>query len=79
MKTNISLGEAAWNVPRGFGLRRQSVAAPALSGGREGIKLNKPVCACESGVALRFPPQSKTQLRCLARPVFRGYTVFRNL
>jgi hypothetical protein len=44
------------------GLRRQSAAAPALSGGRAGHESEKASRAGESGVALRFPPQSKTRL-----------------
>jgi hypothetical protein len=46
-------------VPR-FGLRWQSAAATPLSGGREAFKHPNGRRAVESGVALRFPPQSKT-------------------
>jgi hypothetical protein len=40
--------------PQGFGVRRQSAAAMPLLGRQQ---------AWESGVALRFPPQSKTLSR----------------
>jgi len=39
------------NLPQGFGVRWQSAAATPLFERRQ---------ACESGVALRSPPQSKT-------------------
>ena len=56
---------AAWkryvsSVRARFGLRRQSAAATALSDGQRVIEVEK-TFGCESGVALRFPPQSKTR------------------
>jgi len=42
-----------------FGLRRQSAAATALSGVDDERDDLSARYACESGVALRLPPQSK--------------------
>jgi hypothetical protein len=60
------------NVDCLFGLRRQSVAATALSTLVEAAKIWN--AFCQSGVALRLPPQSKTwrqigQFRLRAEPV----------
>jgi hypothetical protein len=44
-----------------LGLRQQSVAATALSSGRAGLEPENASRAYESGVALSFPPQSKTR------------------
>src|SRR6478736_2958840 len=43
------------------GLRRQSAAATALSGGRDAIESEESFVRAKSGMALRFPPQSKTR------------------
>ena len=45
-------------TPQGFGVRWQSAAATPLFERRQ---------ACESGMALRFPPQSKTLSRLPVR------------
>jgi len=55
---------------RVFGLRRQSAAATALSEA-PGIAVGlHALSAGESGVALRFPPQSKTRPVGLGEPTF---------
>ena len=55
-----------------FGLRRQSVAATALSDGESGVQNDVKISACESGVALRFRPQSKTPIGTKFKPAVQG-------
>jgi hypothetical protein len=43
-----------------FGLRRQSGSGDGAFGRTEDSMNAKDIRACESGVALRLPPQSKT-------------------
>jgi hypothetical protein len=52
----MNTNKHGWIVGRKFGLRRQSAATTALSNSVGGSSAIAPP---QSGVALRFPPQSK--------------------
>jgi hypothetical protein len=59
-------------VEREFGLRRQSVATTALSNSVGGSLVIAPP---QSGVALRFPPQSKTCGHAFPAKLFLSVTI----
>lgn len=52
--------EETAEAPPGLGLRRQSGSGDGAFGWAENDQTGESRRACESGVALRFPPQSKT-------------------
>ena len=59
-----------FNRAERLGVRWQSEAATALSGGRERGVMRKILRACESGVALRLPPQSMMRTDSRKTPVY---------
>lgn len=52
--------EESAEAPPGFGLRRQCGSGDGAFGQAETDRVGEGGRVCESGVALRFPPQSKT-------------------
>jgi len=75
-RTRMELHELL-KVPSGCGVRRQSAAATALwilseRPGNRRIKARQ-VRRIQSGVALRFPPRSKTMAHCPTERVQQMY------
>ena len=68
-KNQSGFFESASRANPRLGLRWQGEAATPLSSARETFKSPVDARACESGVALRFPPQSKT--RSVSAGVFK--------
>ena len=60
-KKRSGILEADYQASERLGLRWQSAATTPLLGGRKFLETKLTFRACESGVALRFPPQSKTR------------------
>jgi len=54
-------------VAQRLGVRWQSASGDTAFGGRVVVDFEYGFRACESGVALRFPPQSKTRSREIRR------------